>query len=180
MGYHQAMSNRFAKRINWVPVRKDSKILRTRCANCFQVAQEFYKHLLYAEKQFEVSIDHHKRRRERECVSNGFQLFFFFIFRNEEYSKFVPNKITYHVVPAEYQCKLPMSGALAAMHSAGRKLSTIDEQDHDEATRRGKINQVQYHIMCKFCPFLFLPLTACFTFSLSLSREALTKLSRLS
>lgn len=51
--------------------------------------------------------------------------------------------MSYHVVPgAEFQCKLPMSSALASLHSGGRKLSTIDEQDHDEANRRGKINQV--------------------------------------
>ncbi|KAH8418579.1 hypothetical protein KR222_002631, partial [Zaprionus bogoriensis] len=56
----------------------------------------------------------------------------------EEYCKFVPQKIAYHVVPGtEFQCKVPMS----SMHS-GRKLSTIDEQDHDEANRRGIINQI--------------------------------------
>lgn len=84
------------------------------------------------------------RENDEESDEMGFNCSsLFLLFRNEEYSKFVPNKITYHVVPAEYQCKLPMSGALAAMHSGGRKLSTIDEQDHDEANHRGKINQVQ-------------------------------------
>ncbi|XP_068146171.1 facilitated trehalose transporter Tret1-2 homolog [Drosophila tropicalis] len=57
--------------------------------------------------------------------------------RDDEYSKFVPNKLSYHVVPgAEFQCKL----ATHAAHT--RKLSTIDEQDCDGANRRGIMNQI--------------------------------------
>lgn len=65
--------------------------------------------------------------------------------------------MSYHVVPgAEFQCKLPMSGALAALHSGGRKLSTIDEQDHDEANRRGKINQVTAKLTWRLIHFFCL------------------------
>lgn len=43
--------------------------------------------------------------------------------------------MSYHVVPgAEFQCKV---GSYSC-----RKLSTIDEQDHDVANRKGMINQV--------------------------------------
>ncbi|KAH8254808.1 hypothetical protein KR032_012300, partial [Drosophila birchii] len=56
--------------------------------------------------------------------------------RDEEYLKFVPHKMSYHVVPgAEFQCKL-------GNHHISRKLSTIDEQDYDVANRRGMINQI--------------------------------------
>ncbi|XP_064536603.1 facilitated trehalose transporter Tret1-2 homolog isoform X1 [Drosophila montana] len=66
--------------------------------------------------------------------------------RDEEYSKFVPQKMSYHVVPgAEFQCKVPMSMSMSkSMMSMpkSRKLSTIDEQDYDKANRRGMINQI--------------------------------------
>ncbi|XP_017150532.1 facilitated trehalose transporter Tret1-2 homolog isoform X1 [Drosophila miranda] len=55
--------------------------------------------------------------------------------RDDEYSKFMPNKLAYHVVPgADFQCKLA--------HQNSRKLSTIDEQDYEQANRRGMRNQV--------------------------------------
>ncbi|XP_060656624.1 facilitated trehalose transporter Tret1-2 homolog [Drosophila nasuta] len=57
--------------------------------------------------------------------------------RDEKYSKSVPQKMSYYMVPgSDFQCKLPLS------QHCGRKLSTIDEQDHDAANRRGKINQI--------------------------------------
>ncbi|ALC41762.1 CG4797 [Drosophila busckii] len=55
--------------------------------------------------------------------------------RDEEYSKFVPQRMSYQVVPgAEFQCKLPLH--------QGRKLSTIDEQDFDKAKCWGIVRQV--------------------------------------
>ncbi|KAH8401952.1 hypothetical protein KR009_008843, partial [Drosophila setifemur] len=60
---------------------------------------------------------------------------------DEDYIKFVPHKMSYQVVPgAEYLCNPEYQCKLSKLHA--RKLSTIDEQDHDEANRRGMINQI--------------------------------------
>lgn len=58
MEYQQVMSNLFAKRINWVAFIKDTKKYYELIA---LIVSNFYKDLLYANKQFELSIDHHKR-----------------------------------------------------------------------------------------------------------------------
>ncbi|XP_017070524.1 facilitated trehalose transporter Tret1-2 homolog [Drosophila eugracilis] len=55
--------------------------------------------------------------------------------RDDEYLKFVPHSMSYHVVPGgEFQCK-------KANHNS-RKLSTIDEQDDDVANQKGITHQI--------------------------------------
>lgn len=60
--------------------------------------------------------------------------------------------MSYHVVPgAEFQCKVGSYNC--------RKLSTIDEQDHDVANRKGMINQVSSKNQQEVPMYIYLRLT---------------------